>query len=110
MTDRYAKAIEQLGNEKLDVRLGGIYALDQLAALLGVEVLYTECDYWDNGGDYPSSFSELKRWEEIMGRSIWHEDASAYHDPVEDKWYGESGWEMTPEEVEENRLFKERGE
>ena len=31
LTDRYAKAIEQLGDDKLDVRLGGIYALEQLA-------------------------------------------------------------------------------
>jgi membrane protein implicated in regulation of membrane protease activity len=27
ITDRYTKAIEQLGSDKLDVRLGGIYAL-----------------------------------------------------------------------------------
>jgi hypothetical protein len=32
LTDRYAKAIEQLGNDNLDVRLGGIYALEQLAS------------------------------------------------------------------------------
>jgi hypothetical protein len=31
LTDRYAKAIEQLGSETVDVRLGGIYALEQLA-------------------------------------------------------------------------------
>jgi Pentapeptide repeats (9 copies) len=31
LTDRYTKAIEQLGGDKLDVRLGGIYALEQLA-------------------------------------------------------------------------------
>jgi uncharacterized protein YjbI with pentapeptide repeats len=31
LTDRYAKAIEQLGNDKLDIRLGGIYALEQIA-------------------------------------------------------------------------------
>jgi hypothetical protein len=31
LTDRYAKAIEQLGSETIDVRLGGIYALEQLA-------------------------------------------------------------------------------
>jgi hypothetical protein len=30
VTDRYTKAVEQLGNEKLDVRLGGIYALERL--------------------------------------------------------------------------------
>jgi uncharacterized protein YjbI with pentapeptide repeats len=31
LTDRYTKAIEQLGSEKLDVRLGGIYALERIA-------------------------------------------------------------------------------
>jgi uncharacterized protein YjbI with pentapeptide repeats len=31
LTDRYSKAIEQLGNDNLDVRLGGIYALEQVA-------------------------------------------------------------------------------
>jgi len=28
LTDRYTKAIEQLGDDKLDIRLGGLYALD----------------------------------------------------------------------------------
>ena len=31
MTDRFAKAIEQLGSDKLDVRIGGIYALERVA-------------------------------------------------------------------------------
>jgi hypothetical protein len=31
ITDRYAKAIELLGSDKLEVRLGGIYALERLA-------------------------------------------------------------------------------
>ena len=31
MTDRYTKAIEQLGSDKLDVRIGGIYALERIA-------------------------------------------------------------------------------
>jgi Pentapeptide repeats (8 copies) len=31
ITERYTKAIEQLGSEKLDVRLGGIYALERIA-------------------------------------------------------------------------------
>jgi hypothetical protein len=31
ITDRYAKAIEQLGDDTLDVRLGGIYSLEQIA-------------------------------------------------------------------------------
>jgi hypothetical protein len=32
VTDRYTKAIEQLGSDKLDVRIGGIYALERVAA------------------------------------------------------------------------------
>lgn len=32
MTDRYTKAIEQLGSDKLDVRIGGIYALERVAS------------------------------------------------------------------------------
>jgi hypothetical protein len=31
ITDRYAKAIEQLGSENLDIRLGGIYSLERIA-------------------------------------------------------------------------------
>src|SRR5215831_3332682 len=31
VTDRYSKAIEQLGSDKLDVRIGGIYALERVA-------------------------------------------------------------------------------
>jgi hypothetical protein len=31
ITDRYTKAIEQLGGDKLDVRIGGIYALERIA-------------------------------------------------------------------------------
>jgi hypothetical protein len=32
VTDRYTKAIEQLGSDKIDVRIGGIYALDRIAS------------------------------------------------------------------------------
>ena len=31
VTDRYTKAIEQLGSDKLDVTIGGIYALERIA-------------------------------------------------------------------------------
>jgi hypothetical protein len=31
ITDRYTKAVEQLGSDKRDVRLGGIYALERIA-------------------------------------------------------------------------------
>jgi uncharacterized protein YjbI with pentapeptide repeats len=32
VTERYTKAIDQLGSEKLEIRLGGIYALERIAA------------------------------------------------------------------------------
>ena len=32
VTERYTKAIEQLGSDKLDVRIGGIYALERVAS------------------------------------------------------------------------------
>src|SRR3954466_2309887 len=31
ITERFTRAIDQLGNESLDVRLGGIYALERIA-------------------------------------------------------------------------------
>jgi len=31
VTDRYSKAIDQLGSDKVDVRIGGIYALERIA-------------------------------------------------------------------------------
>jgi hypothetical protein len=31
VTDRYTKAIDQLGSDKIDVRIGGIYALERIA-------------------------------------------------------------------------------
>ena len=31
LTERFGKAVEQLGSDKLDVRLGGIYAMERLA-------------------------------------------------------------------------------
>lgn len=40
VTDRYTKAIEQLGSDKLDVRIGGIYALERVAR--------------DSTGDHPT--------------------------------------------------------
>jgi Pentapeptide repeats (8 copies) len=40
ITERYTKAIEQLGSDKLDIRLGGIYALERIAV--------------DSGRDHPT--------------------------------------------------------
>ena len=45
VTDRYTKAIEQLGSDKVDVRIGGIYALERIAL--------------DSGRDYPTVIKVL---------------------------------------------------
>jgi len=39
ITDRFTRAIDQLGSEKLEIRLGGIYALERIAA-------DSKRDYW----------------------------------------------------------------
>jgi Pentapeptide repeats (8 copies) len=39
ITERFTRAIEQLGSEKLEIRLGGIYALERIAR-------ESEEDYW----------------------------------------------------------------
>ncbi|MFJ4656662.1 pentapeptide repeat-containing protein [Nocardia sp. NPDC088792] len=45
VTDRYAKAVEELGNNSLEIRLGGIYLLERLAS--------------DSPADRPSIFAVL---------------------------------------------------
>lgn len=39
LTDRFSKAVELLGNEKLEIRLGGVYALERIA-------LDSQKDHW----------------------------------------------------------------
>lgn len=39
ITERFTRAVEQLGNEKIEIRLGGIYALERIAN-------ESEKDYW----------------------------------------------------------------
>jgi hypothetical protein len=39
ITERFTRAIDQLGNEKMEIRLGGIYALERIAQ-------ESEKDYW----------------------------------------------------------------
>jgi uncharacterized protein YjbI with pentapeptide repeats len=60
VTERFTRAIDQLGSEKLDVRIGGIYALERLAHASRVdhwaimEVLTTfvrEHAAWEGDGD-----------------------------------------------------------
>ena len=57
MTDRYTKAIEQLGSEKLDVRIGGIYALERIAR--------------DSARDHPTVMEVLAAFIREHSREHW---------------------------------------
>ena len=57
MTDRYTKAIEQLGSDKLDVRIGGIYALERIA--------------WDSARDHPTVMEVLAAFIREHSREQW---------------------------------------
>jgi uncharacterized protein YjbI with pentapeptide repeats len=68
LTDRYSKAIEQMGHESVDVRLGGIYALERLSR--------------DSPSDYPTIVEVLCAFvrEHTSQPGIHGRDAS--DDPV----------------------------
>ena len=57
VTDRYAKAIEQLGSDKLDVRIGGIYALERVAR--------------DSARDHPTVMEVLTAFIREHSREQW---------------------------------------
>ena len=57
MTDRYTKAIEQLGSDKLDVRIGGIYALERVAR--------------DSARDHPTVMEVLTAFIREHSREPW---------------------------------------
>ena len=57
VTDRYTKAIEQLGSEKLDVRIGGIYALERIAR--------------DSARDHPTVMEVLTAFIRDHSREPW---------------------------------------
>jgi hypothetical protein len=57
VTDRYTKAIEQLGSEKLDVRIGGIYALERVAH--------------DSARDHPTVMEVLTAFIREHSREPW---------------------------------------
>jgi hypothetical protein len=63
VTDRYTKAIEQLGSKELDVRIGGIYALRRIAR--------------DSAKDHPTVMDVLSAFIREHGREQWpvrHDD------------------------------------
>jgi hypothetical protein len=57
VTDRYTKAIEQLGSDKLDVRIGGIYALERVAR--------------DSARDHPTVMEVLTAFIREHSREQW---------------------------------------
>jgi uncharacterized protein YjbI with pentapeptide repeats len=57
VTDRYTKAIGQLGSEKLDVRIGGIYALERVAS--------------DSARDHPTVMEVLAAFIREHSREQW---------------------------------------
>jgi hypothetical protein len=57
VTDRYTKAIEQLGSDKLDVRIGGIYALERVAR--------------DSAKDHPTVIEVLKAFIREHSHERW---------------------------------------
>jgi Pentapeptide repeats (8 copies) len=59
VTDRYTKAIEQLGSDKLDVRIGGIYALERVAR--------------DSVRDHPTVMEVLTAFIREHSREPWPE-------------------------------------
>jgi len=57
VTDRFAKAVEQLGSDKLDVRIGGIYALERVAR--------------DSAKDHPTVMEVLTAFIREHSREPW---------------------------------------
>jgi uncharacterized protein YjbI with pentapeptide repeats len=57
VTDRYTKAIEQLGSKELDVRIGGIYALERVAR--------------DSAEDHPTVMEVLAAFIREHSREQW---------------------------------------
>jgi hypothetical protein len=62
VTDRYTKAIEQLGSKELDVRIGGIYALERIAH--------------DSVRDHPTVMEVLAAFIREHSREQWPRPAS----------------------------------
>ena len=67
VTERYTKAIEQLGSEKLDVRIGGIYALERIAL--------------DSARDHPTIMEVLTAFIREHSREAW--EPADYNGPLE---------------------------
>ena len=69
VTDRFTKAIEQLGSDKLDVRIGGIYALERIAR--------------DSAKDQPTVMEVLTAFIREHSREPWPESDAGQ--PVQER-------------------------
>jgi hypothetical protein len=67
VTDRYTKAIEQLGSDKLDVRIGGIYALERVAR--------------DSARDHPVVMEVLTAFIREHSREPWPPQVPSHRPP-----------------------------
>lgn len=78
LTERFSKAVELLGSEKLDVRLGGIYALERIAR-------DSLKDHWTVMEVLTAFVREhsKKEYEGSIQRTVDDDGEYAYPDPVE---------------------------
>ena len=75
VTDRYTKAIEHLGSDKLDVRIGGIYALERIArdsardhaTVIEVLAAFLREHSHDADANAPAAADELERDPDAVG-------------------------------------------
>jgi hypothetical protein len=72
ITDRFTKAVEQLGSDKLDVRIGGIYALERIAR--------------DSDEDHPTVMEVLTAFIREHSREPW--PPSEADSPEQERWTG----------------------
>ena len=68
ITERFTRAIEQLGSEKLEVRLGGIYALERIAK-------DSEKDHWTIMEVLTAYVRENAKWENSEAKNDTEEKA-----------------------------------
>jgi Pentapeptide repeats (8 copies) len=68
LADRYTKAVEQLGSDTLDVRIGGIYALERIAL--------------DSPRDHPTVMEVLTAFVREHSREEWHTTWPGFDAPM----------------------------
>lgn len=79
VTDRYTRAIEQLGSDKLDIRLGGIYALERVASdsardhpvvmeVLAAFIREHSREEWRDAADCPETGPDVQAALTVIGR------------------------------------------